>query len=444
MQDDFFAEALNYHSLPQPGKIGISLTKPVSTQKDLSLTYTPGVGFPCMEINKNKDNVWKYTNRGNTVAIITDGTAVLGLGDIGPGAGLPVMEGKAVLFKKFADIDAYPLCMQFDKNLSEDEYTEKFKQAVECLEPCLGGINLEDVGAPCCFKLQSDLDKKMGIPVFHDDQDGTGIIITAGIMNALELGGKKVEEIQILINGAGAAGIACAKLLLEFGVRKSQIFLCDSGGLITLGRKTNQYKQEFAQDVSDTDLAGAIKGKDVFIGVSVGGVLSQDMVRSMNANPIVFAVANPIPEIMPADAIKAGAFVAGSGRSDFENQVNNSLGFPGIFRAALDTRSYTINQSMKIAASKALASLTKEPVSGNIKEILIEAYPEDAKKGLFDKACPLGRNYVIPKQFDLRVVPRVAKYVAEAAMKTGVAKVRIENLDAYEKTVFDRIKKNWT
>lgn len=443
MQNDFLAEVLNYHSLPFPGKIGTSLTKPVATQKDLSLTYTPGVGYPCMEINKDKDNVWKYTNKGNTVAVISDGTAVLGLGDIGPEAGLPVMEGKVVLFKKFADIDAYPLCMQFDKNPDVNLYVERFKQAVECLEPCLGGINLEDIKAPYCFKLQSDLDEKMGIPVFHDDQDGTGIIIIAGIMNALKLNGKRMNEIQILINGAGAAGISCARLLLEFGVHKDQIFLCDSQGLVTTARDVNRYKQEFARSAENTNLAGAIKGKDVFIGVSVRNILSEDMVRSMNTHPIVFAVANPIPEIMPEDALKAGAFVAGSGRSDCDNQVNNSLGFPGIFRAALDTRSRTINRAMKIAASKAIASLVSEPFPDDIKNILVNAYPNDAKRGLFEKRDPLSITYVIPKQFDLRVVPRVARYVAKAAIETGVAKIRIDDLDAYEKTVFDRVKKNW-
>lgn len=444
MTDDAFKkEVLDYHSFPFPGKIGTSLTKPVLTQHDLSLTYTPGVGFPCLEINQQPEDVYKYTNKGNTVAVISDGTAVLGLGNIGPEAGLPVMEGKVILFKKFADIDAYPLCMRFDQNQDDNTYVEKFKQAVECLEPSLGGINLEDIKAPRCFALQTELDEKMAIPVFHDDQDGTGIIIIAGIINALKLNGKKIDEIQILINGAGAAGISCARLLLEFGVTKKQIFMCDSKGLITKNSDVNDHKKEFAQDVESNNLAGAIKGKDVFIGVSVRNVLSKDMVRSMNKDAIVFAVANPVPEIMPEDAIEAGAFVVGSGRSDYDNQVNNSLGFPGLFRAALDTRSPTINQAMKIAASKAIASMTSEPFPEEIKKILVSAYPKDAERGLFDKEMPLDRTYVIPKQFDLRVVPRVARYVAEAAMKTGIAKIQIPDLDAYEKAVFERIKKNW-
>lgn len=443
MSEEFVQAVLNYHSQPRPGKIGISLTKSVLNQHDLSLTYTPGVAIPCQEISKNPADIWKYTNRSNTVAIISDGTAVLGLGDIGPAAGLPVMEGKAVLFKKFADIDSFPLCMQFDEQPDHPAYLKKFKLAVAPLEPSLGGINLEDIKAPNCFELQKDLDQKMDIPVFHDDQDGTGIIIIAGIMNALELKNQKIEQTEILINGAGAAGVACARLLLEFGFKKEQISLCDSRGLVTVGREANEYKREFAQNVPDTNLAGAIRGKDVFIGVSVKNILSKDMIRSMNKDPIVFAVANPIPEIMPEDARAAGAFVVGSGRSDYPNQVNNSLGFPGIFRAALDTRARTINQQMKIAASKAIASLTKEPVSGQIKDILVAAYTAEAQAGLFDQQNPLNRNYVIPKQFDLRVVPRVARYVAQAAMQTKVARIEIPDLEAYEKEVYERVKRNW-
>ena len=436
----FFTDSLNYHSSFPAGKIGTALTKPVDNQDDLSLTYTPGVGSVCMAISEQNDEVWKYTNRANTVAIVTDGTAVLGLGNIGPEAALPVMEGKSVLFKKFADIDSYPLCMKFEG----DDYIDDFRKAVKCLEPCLAGVNIEDVKAPECFELQEDLERDMGIPVFHDDQDGTGIIIIAGIINALKLKKKEISDTKILINGAGAAGIACARLLLHFGFDKAQIYLCDSKGLVTTSREVNKYKAEFAQGLAEVDLAEAIKGKDIFIGVSVRNVLNKDMVKSMNPNPIIFAVANPIPEIMPEDAIEAGAFVVGTGRSDYPNQVNNSVGFPGIFRAALDTRSTVINQAMKIAASKALASLVGEPVNdGFVKEILVQGYPFDAEKGFFDSDNPICEEYVIPKQLDLRVVPRVARMVAQAAMETDVATFRIDDLDVYEKFVFDRIKHHW-
>lgn len=434
---DVNEESLQYHSSFPPGKIKIDSSKSCKTQKDLTLSYTPGVAAPCLEIAKTPEDVWKYTNRGNTVSIVTDGTAVLGLGDIGPEAGLPVMEGKAVLFKKFADIDAYPLCYKF-----EDKSLENFVMAVKALEPCMGGINLEDIAAPFCFELQEKMDAEMDIPVFHDDQDGTAIIITGGLMNALKITNRDLTNIKIVMNGAGAAGIAIARLLMEFGMRKEQLFLCDSKGLIATERADlNPQKMEFAQQSACAQLYEVMKGSDVFIGVSVANCVTQDMVKVMNPNPIVFAVANPIPEIMPDDAIAAGAKIVATGRSDFPNQVNNSLGFPGIFRGALDTRSKTINTQMKMAASAALAALIAEPVSGTTKEILERAYPME--KEIFSQADPLSTTYIIPKQFDLRVVPRVAKMVAKAAMESGVARIQIPDLDSYEKEVFERIIKNW-
>lgn len=434
---DINEESLKYHSSFPQGKIKIDSSKPCKTQHDLTLSYTPGVAAPCLEIAKNPQDVWKYTNRGNTVAIVTDGTAVLGLGDIGPAAGLPVMEGKAVLFKKFADIDAYPLCYDFPEKSLDD-----FVVAVKALEPCMGGINLEDIAAPFCFELQEKLDGEMSIPVFHDDQDGTAIIIIGGLLNALKVVGKDISKIKIVLNGAGAAGIAIARLLLEFGVTKPQLHLCDSKGLLATERTDlNPQKLEFATPGKMLTLAEIIKDADVFIGVSVANVLKPEMVESMNKDAVIFAVSNPTPEIMPDLAYGAGARIVATGRSDFANQVNNSLGFPGIFRGALDTRASTVNKEMKIAASEALASLLHEPVIGKAKEILENAY--SSEKEIFSLKNPLSEKYIIPKQFDLRVVPRVAKTVAKAAMDSGVANVKIENLDDYEKQVFERIVKNW-
>lgn len=426
MTPDLNQEALEYHSLEPAGKIKIASSKPLNNQKDLSLAYTPGVGQPCKEIAANPEDVWKYTNKGNTVAIISDGTAVLGLGNIGPEAGLPVMEGKAILFKKFADIDAYPLCIR----------TDDPKTAILALEPSLGGINLEDIKAPECFELQQSLDAQMKIPVFHDDQDGTAVIVVAGLINALELTNKKIEEAKVLICGAGAAGISCARLLTAFGLNKANLFMVDSKGLISTERSdTNEYKQNFAQPGPALSLADAIKDKDVFIGVSGPDLVTSEMIQSMAPDPIVFAASNPVPEIMPDKALAAGAKIVATGRSDFPNQVNNVLGFPGIFRGTLDTRSSTINNEMKTAAALALASLVKEQPQDFILEILKNAYPETSFE--------FSDTYIIPKPFDLRVVPRVARCVAEAAMKSGVAQVQILDLDKYEKEVFDRISQNW-
>ncbi|MEK7672342.1 MAG: malic enzyme-like NAD(P)-binding protein [Patescibacteria group bacterium] len=443
LQDD----ALNYHAQPIPGKLGIAPTKACATQQDLSLAYTPGVAVPCLEIAKNPDDVYKYTNRGNSVAIVSDGTAILGLGAIGPMAGLPVMEGKAVIFKKFADIDAYPLCMDFSHCETPEKKFDVFVDAVRVLEPSFAGINLEDIAAPLCFDLQVKLDGLMGIPAFHDDQDGTAIIISGGLMNALKVIGKKLSEVKIIFNGAGAAGIACARQIMRMGARKENISMCDSKGLITDKRADiNEHKKEFAQPAANykvemPGLGDAIEGMDVFIGVSVAGALKPEMVSKMNKDSIIFAVANPVPEIMPDEAYAAGARLVATGRSDFPNQVNNALGYPGIFRGALDTRAVSVNEAMKVAASEAIASLIDEPVEGLVKELLVKAYPKEA--AIFDAQVPLSEKYIIPKQFDLRVVPRVARMVAKSAMESGVARFKIEDLDAYEKSVFERVRRNW-
>jgi len=447
--DDFFIDTLPYHAQSPAGKLSIQPSKPLNNKRDLSLAYTPGVGAVCKEIAAHPEDIWKYTNRGNTVAVISDGTAVLGLGNIGPAAGMPVMEGKSVLFKKFADIDAYPICMDFSFAKDSRERMEAFITAVRVLEPTLGGINLEDIKAPECFELSKRLDEMMDIAVFHDDQYGTAIVMSAGLVNALKVVGKKFAEVKIVMNGAGAAGIACANLLVTFGARKENIFVCDSKGLIVQSRSDlNEQKKEFAQQSRSEAEAGAIpqlseviEGADVFIGVSVAGALKPEMVKKMNKDAIIFAMANPVPEIMPDEALSAGARIVATGRSDFANQVNNVLGYPGIFRGVLDTRASTVNLEMKMAAVRAIASLVDEPVDGFVKGLLENAYPEE--KELFGAKYGLSEKYVLPKIFDLRVVPRVARMVAEAACKTGVARVMIEDFDEYEKSVFERVKKNW-
>lgn len=441
-KDDFFTATLPYHAQSPAGKIQITPSKPLNNKRDLSLAYTPGVGAVCKEIAAHPDDVWKYTNRGNTVAVISDGTAILGLGNIGPEAGIPVMEGKSVLFKKFADIDAYPICMSFKHITDPKERMEAFITAVRVLEPNLCGINLEDIKAPECFELQERLDEMMDIAVFHDDQFGTAIVMSAGLINALKVVGKKFESAKFVMNGAGAAGIACAKLLVTFGAKKENIFVCDTKGLIIDSRTDlNTQKKEFAQTGAAQTLDDVIAGADVFIGVSAAGALKAESVKKMNKDAIIFAMANPVPEIMPDEALKAGARIVATGRSDFANQVNNVLGYPGIFRGVLDTRASTVNLEMKMAAVQAIASLVNDPVDGFIKGLLESAYPEE--KELFGEKYGLSDRYVLPKIFDLRVVPRVARMVAEAAMKTGVARVKIEDLEAYEKSVFERVMKNW-
>lgn len=437
--------SLLYHEKPVPGKIALNLTKKCETQEDLSLAYTPGVAKPCIAIKEAPDDVWKYTAKGNLVAVISDGSAVLGLGNIGPEAGIPVMEGKAVLFKRFADIDVFHLCLKnvFLKNGKTDP--KKVIETVQRLEPVFGGINLEDIAAPACFEIEKTLQKTLSIPVFHDDQHGTAIISLAAILNALKLVDKKIENCRFVVNGAGAAGIACAEYYIKAGAKRENFILCDIGGVINKSRSDlTPERQKFADatDTKATTLAEVIKGSDIFLGVSTGGCVSKDMIRNMAKGAIVFPMANPIPEIYPNAALEAGAAVVGTGRSDFPNQVNNVLGFPGIFRGALDTRATNINTEMHLGASKALADLASEKIPAVVCTILSAAYPEDAAKGLFGGKNPLNFSYVIPKPFDPRVVPRVARNVAEAAMKTGVARIQIKDLDAYEKQVAERIKAN--
>ena len=407
-------EALAYHASGRRGKIEVVCPKPCTTQRDLSLAYTPGVAEPCREIHADPDAAYRYTARGNLVAVVTNGSAVLGLGDIGPLASKPVMEGKGVLFKRFADIDVFDLEL---KTHDPDE----FVNAVALLEPTFGGINLEDIKAPECFLIEERLRERMGIPVFHDDQHGTAIITGAALLNALEIAGKAIGRVRIVYNGAGAAALACARLHLALGVRRENILMCDSKGVIHRGRTEgmNPYKAEFAADTPARTLAGAMAGADVFIGLSVKDAATADMVRSMAPNPIVFALANPDPEIdyETATAARPDAIVA-TGRSDYPNQVNNVLGFPYIFRGALDVRARTINEAMKVAAVRALADLAKQDVPDSV----LRAYGKERLR--------FGRDYIIPKPFDHRVLLSVAPAVAKAAMDSGVARAAIP-LDSY-------------
>jgi malate dehydrogenase (oxaloacetate-decarboxylating)(NADP+) len=409
--------ALEYHSKGRPGKIEVVPTKPTATQRDLSLAYTPGVAVPCLEIARNPSAVYKYTAKGNLVAVITNGTAVLGLGNIGAAAGKPVMEGKGVLFKRFADIDV------FDIEIDTRD-TEEFIRCVKLLEPTFGGINLEDIASPECFEIEERLKKEMKIPVFHDDQHGTAIISAAALVNALEVAGKKIEDVKLVISGAGAAAMACLRLYLKLGLRKENVILTDRKGVIYKGRKEDMtpYKEEFAVDTKTRKLADAVKGADILVGLSVGGVVTQDMIRSMAPNPIVFALANPDPEITYDDATSARPdVIMATGRSDFPNQVNNVLGFPFIFRGALDCRATTINDEMKLAASKALADLAKEDVPDSV----LRAYGQER--------LSFGREYLIPKPFDYRVLLNVPVAVARAAAETGVAQEPIGDYAAYRR-----------
>lgn len=440
---DIKAQALKYHQMPAPGKIEVISTKPCVTAEDLSLAYTPGVAQPCLEIHANIEDVYKYTMKGNCVAVVSDGTAVLGLGNIGPEAGLPVMEGKAVLFKRFADIDAIPICLGKVFDAAGKTDAKKLISVVETFEPFLGGINLEDIGSPACFEVETTLKKLMGIPVFHDDQHGTAIISTAAVMNAVKLTGRTMATAKFVVNGAGAAGIACAEMYIRAGADRKNFLLVDSKGVIHADRddvaKLNQEKKNFANKTSARTLADAMKGADVFIGVSVANCVTPEMVSSMAKDAILFAMANPTPEIMPDLAWKAGAAVVGTGRSDFPNQVNNVLGFPGIFRGALDTRASQINDEMKLAAAHAIADLMNYEIPADVKAYLAIPYKAHAAEGMFEGKCPMKPTFVIPKPFDPRVVPHVARFVAEAAMKTGVAKIQIKDLDAYEKSVAARV-----
>ncbi len=407
-------QALEYHSKGRPGKIEVIPTKEAKTQRDLSLAYSPGVAEPCKEIAENIENVYKYTAKGNLVAVISNGTAVLGLGDIGPEAGKPVMEGKGVLFKIFADIDV------FDIEINEKD-PEKFVQIVKSLEPTFGGINLEDIKAPECFYIEKKLKEQLHIPVMHDDQHGTAIISAAALLNALELQKKKIEKAKFVVNGAGAAAIACSRLYEELGARHENFFMFDRKGVLHKGRTDlDELKIQYANAKGEMTLAEAMKDADVFIGLSSGNVVTVDMVKSMAKNPIVFAMANPDPEISWEDATSARKdVIMATGRSDYPNQVNNVLGFPYIFRGALDVRATQINESMKLAAVKALAELAKTPVP----DIVNAAYNE--------KNITFGENYIIPKPLDPRLLATVAPAVAKAAMESGVAQNPITNWDGY-------------
>ncbi|MDP9193297.1 MAG: NADP-dependent malic enzyme [Acidobacteriota bacterium] len=417
MPDSKRDEALEYHSGGRPGKIEVVPTKPTATQRDLSLAYTPGVAIPCLEIAANPADVYKYTAKGNLVAVITNGTAVLGLGDIGAAAGKPVMEGKGVLFKRFADIDV------FDIEIDTHD-TEEFIRCVKLLEPTFGGINLEDIAAPACFEIEERLKASMNIPVFHDDQHGTAIISAAALVNALEVAGKKIEDVRIVISGAGAAAMACLRLYIKLGLKKENVLLVDRHGVIFKGRKDDMtsYKEEFAADTDRRTLSDAFVNADIFIGLSAGGIVSQDMIKSMAPDPIVFAMANPTPEIGYEEAVAARPdVIMATGRSDYPNQVNNVLGFPFIFRGALDCRATTINDEMKLAASHALANLAKEDV------------PDSVLRAYGNERMSFGREYLIPKPFDYRVLLNVPVAVARAAAETGVAQLPIEDYDEYRR-----------
>jgi malate dehydrogenase (oxaloacetate-decarboxylating)(NADP+) len=415
-------DALDYHRKGRKGKIEVVATKPCRTQWDLSLAYTPGVAEPCLEIAKSSDLSFEYTARGNLVAVVSNGTAVLGLGNIGPAAGKPVMEGKGVLFKRFADIDVFDL----EVDSSDPKEIIRFCQL---LEPTFGGINLEDIKSPECFEIEETLRRTMSIPVMHDDQHGTAIISGAALLNALEVAGKDIGKARVVFNGAGASGIACAEHYIRLGVQRENVILCDSKGVVYEGRTEgmNAYKARLASTTSARTLAEALKGADVFAGLSVPGCLTQEMVRSMAERPIIFALANPVPEISYEDAMAARSdAILATGRSDYPNQVNNVLGFPFIFRGALDVRARTINQEMEIAATRALATLAREDVPDSV----LRAY------GL--KRLGFGPEYIIPKPFDPRVLIWESAAVAEAAMQTGVARVQVK-LEEYRDDLSRRL-----
>ena len=414
-------EALDYHSKVRPGKVEVVPVKPCRSQKDLSMAYSPGVAEACMAIHADAEKSYTYTGRGNLVAVVSNGTAVLGLGNIGAAAGKPVMEGKGVLFKVFADVDCY------DINLNATD-PDEICSIVKALEPTFGGINLEDIKAPECFYIEDKLKKEMNIPVFHDDQHGTAIISGAGLINALEISGKKIENVRVVVSGAGAAAIACSRFYTLMGVPKENISMFDSKGHVHTGRPDiNPQKKEFAQSKAYANIAEAMKGADVFLGLSVAGMVSKDMVKSMADHPVLFACANPVPEISYPDAKEARPdAIMATGRSDYPNQVNNVSGFPFIFRGALDVRASVINEEMKLAAAKALAVLAKEPVP----DYVLEAY--GAKEFKF------GIDYIIPKPLDLRLIEYVAGAVAETAIITGVAKQNID-LKTYRESLRNRL-----
>jgi malate dehydrogenase (oxaloacetate-decarboxylating)(NADP+) len=415
-------DALIYHSRGRHGKIEVIPTKPYDNQFDLSLAYTPGVAYPCLEIEKKPEDAYTFTAKGNLVAVISNGTAVLGLGDIGALAGKPVMEGKGLLFKIFADVDV------FDIEVNEKD-PEKLIQICAAIAPTFGGINLEDIKAPECFEVETRLKAMLDIPVFHDDQHGTAIISGAGLLNALELNGKKIGDIKMVVCGAGAAAISCSRLYISLGVKRENIVMVDSKGVLNRKRTDlNKYKQEFVTERDLTTLSEAVKGADLFLGLSAAKMMTKDMLASMAENPIVFAMANPDPEISYEDAMATRTdLIFATGRSDYPNQINNVLGFPFIFRGALDVRASTINEEMKMAASKALAELAKKPVP----VCVLKAY--DVEELSF------GREYIIPKPLDPRLISTIAPAVAKAAIETGVAKYPITDWEAYRKSLDRRL-----
>jgi len=416
-------EALALHAGPPPGKLSIQPLKPITTQRDLSLAYSPGVAAPCLEIARDENTAFEYTNKGNMVAVISNGTAVLGLGDLGALGAKPVMEGKCVLFKRFADIDAVDL----EVDTSD---IDEFVNCVRYLGPGFGGINLEDIAAPACFIIEERLRELMDIPVFHDDQHGTAVIAAAGLLNALEITGRKLKEPKVVVNGAGAAAIACLDLFIAMGLPRKNVVLCDSRGGVHQGREAgmNQWKSAFAIDTDARTLEDAMKGADIFFGVSVGGAVTQKMVKSMAKAPIIFALANPDPEITPEDARAArdDAIIA-TGRSDYPNQINNVLGFPYIFRGALDVRARRINDEMKIAAARALADLAREDV------------PDEVAGAYSGRRLTFGQDYLIPTPFDPRLITAVPPAVAEAAIKTGVARTEIADMETYRHALAQRM-----
>ena len=418
-------EALLYHSRGRHGKVEVIPTKPYSTQFDLSLAYTPGVAFPCLEIEKTPEDAYSYTAKGNLVAVISNGTAVLGLGDIGAMAGKPVMEGKGLLFKVFADVDV------FDIEVDEKD-PAKLIEFCRQIAPTFGGINLEDIKSPECFEVETALKKILDIPVFHDDQHGTAIISAAGLLNSLEITGRKIEDLKMVVCGAGAAAISCSRLYVSLGVRRENIVMCDSKGVINKKRKDlNKFKMEFITGRDLDTLQQALVGADLFLGLSTACIMTKEMLASMTKNPIIFAMANPNPEISFEDAMATrDDMIFATGRSDYPNQINNVLGFPFIFRGALDVRASTINEEMKLAAAKALAALAKEPV------------PDSVLKAYNVENLSFGKEYIIPKPVDPRLISCVAPAVARAAMDSGVAKYPISDWDAYKKSLDRRISKH--
>jgi len=425
--DDMKKKALEYHTLDdKPGKLEVIASKPCTTADQLTLAYSPGVAFPVLEIAENPLDAYKYTGKGNLVGVISNGTAILGLGDRGALASKPVMEGKGVLFKRFADIDV------FDIELDTKD-PKKIIEIVKAMEPTFGGVNLEDIGAPECFEIEQTLIRECNIPIFHDDQHGTAIIATAGMMNAAEISGKKMEDLKVVVNGAGAAGISCSKMFIAAGVRRENILLLDSRGVLYKGRteRITPEKEEFLVETEKRTLADAVNGADVFIGLSVPDCLTAEMLQTMAKDPVIFAMANPNPEIKPELALATRSdLIIGTGRSDYPNQVNNVLGFPFIFRGALDVKASTISEGMKMAAARALASLAKEPV------------PDEVRKA-YGRDFSFGKEYVVPKPFDPRVIEWEAVAVAKAACEEGLAAAPITDWDAYRVSLKKRMEKHW-